>query len=149
MPLLSVRNRSIRSTLTFESLLVMVLAAAVALIAGLLAGFQWGMVLTMMLAVAILIGALFFSVMAMRHTGHPLDEVAEWGPEGVPGVTMEALREAERLNPKDEPYIHHEQHVESPGDTFAELTTRLPSSTPFLAELECRNLAHAKRENKR
>ena len=135
MTILGVRTGTVRSVLIFKTLFPMVLGATAVQIYGLAVGLRAPVIVILMILGAAGVGILTFSILTMRRDGQSLDETIRPYPASPAGVDLEALRNAERLDPPGEPYPHHEDYVESPGDTFAELTTRVAGDTPFLENL--------------
>jgi hypothetical protein len=122
--------------MSFEYLLPMVAAAALALMFGLLGGVNWRLCL-MLMGGGALTGGVAFTFLQMHSLGLP--QKARAPDRIVPSAADSKLRTQRHTLVKQaaweyEPCPHHENYPESPGEDQG-LTSHLPGSSPFFDEL--------------
>jgi hypothetical protein len=126
----------------FESMLVMVAGATVALVFGLIAGLSSQECVAIMIVAGLLTGGLAFSLLELRRRAHrnpewELKRIAELKAFEIDLAARRATAEqamTELAGP--EPYRHHEDHAESPGYDQGQLTSMQAGTTPFLERLD-------------
>ena len=139
-PQIDIRRR--RTVLIFEIVLIMTLVASVALMAGLMAGLNWQKCLMLMVVSAILAGSITFTVLEMYRAANVKKERAAAADAAAieafeASLAIQRAKAERRLPPeRNEPYRHHEHHLESPGFDQGQLTSQLSGSTPFFEHLE-------------
>lgn len=90
--------------------------------------------LILMSAAAVLIGGIVFSLLKMQRavpsaSSRRLARRCDVLEAHLVRIEREKL--LEQSTNSDEPYPHHENHPESPGEDQGQLTSHLPGSTPF------------------
>lgn len=125
------------SEMPIEYLLPMVAGATVALIFGLLVAASWPVCLMLMGAAAALMGGVAFTITQLQSLGLPRKPRTPDQPTRSVESKLRAQRQKLVKQPSDkyEPYPHHENYPESPGEDQGQLTSHLPGSTPFFGEL--------------
>ena len=120
-----VLEKSFASERRFGFLYAVISAAAIAtvMIFSGIAGLAWWQSLAMGIGTVGVGWAVLFSVLEMRrlaNAGGPKED-----PNPYPARTLTVAP------PTGDPYVHHEDYVESQGFDQGQLTSRIPDDTPF------------------
>lgn len=138
-------SENAKNALSFEYLLPMVAAATMALMFGLLIGASWPACLMLMGAGAALIGGIAYTLLQMHRLGIRTEACGPdqamrhdtLAPDRSADSRLTGQRRMLVRQPVEgyEPYPHHENYPESPGEDQGQLTSHLSGSTPFFEEL--------------
>ncbi len=121
----------------FETVLAVVVAAAIALIWSLAAGLSGPVTSMIVVAAVILVGGVTFSILEVRRSANR-NQVQNTQFDEFDAALHRLEREKLAQQPKDviESYLHHQQHPESPGEDQGQLTSHLAGTTPFFEKFD-------------
>ena len=123
---------SSRTASRYVESLSIVAAATGALILALMGGMDWPRSLIVICGISLLTGGIVFTLLEMYKQVRPPAEAEPKRTESRPVQTFEPLVMWPVLM---DPYPHHEDHPESPGQDQGQMTSHLPGSTLVLEEL--------------
>ena len=127
----------------YEELLAMIAAATTALIVGLMARIGWQNCLILIGSAAAFTGGVLFALLELHRLGRAASGnaaiLAQNTSDANQSIRLRAFASLRRIMMQpaesNDPYPHHEDYPESPGQDQGQLTSRLTGSTPLLEEL--------------
>ncbi|HYL34749.1 MAG TPA: hypothetical protein VEV17_02420, partial [Bryobacteraceae bacterium] len=110
---------------------------------GLMARIGWQNCLILIASVTAFTGGVLFALLELHRLGRGASgnatTLAQDTSDASQSIRLTAIASLRRImlqyTENNDPYPHHEDYPESPGQDQGQLTSRLPGSTPLLEEL--------------